>query len=117
MITLAQAKRQVRVTHDQEDVEIQEMIDSATVAIMGYIDASVAETFVSTDGQFIEDTNGEATLVPADIKMACKLEVAHLYRNREGQSESKIPDQFGYGYALCAAAIGKLYRYRTPVIA
>lgn len=117
MITLEQAKAQLRVTHDAEDVQIQEMIDAATASILGYI-KDHADTLTDTSGTIPTDTSGAPLVaIPADIQMACKLEVAHLFRNREGQSESKIPEQYGYGYPLCAAAIAKLYRYRVPTLA
>jgi uncharacterized phage protein (predicted DNA packaging) len=110
LITLEQAKLQCRIVHDEDDDEIQEMIDAASVSIISYM-GSASEIFV--------DTSGEVAIgaVPADVQMACKLEVAHLYKNREGQSDSKIPEQFGYGYPLCAAAIAKLFHYRTLTLA
>lgn len=112
LITVTQAKKQVRelLSDTTKDDEIQEMIDAASQSIVNYMGAS-SDLFLSTGGDVLAD------LVPADVQMACKVQVAHLYRNREGQSESKIDDQFGYGYPLCAAAIGILYHYRTPTLA
>lgn len=110
LITLEQAKRQVEVVDDERDDQLQEMIDEASESIIGYM-KDAAGIFLDTAGQVVSGA------VPADVQTACKLEVAHLFKNREGQSDSKIPDQFGYGYPLCAAAIAKLYRYRTPTLA
>lgn len=110
LITIEQAKAQVRVVHDAEDGEITELIEDASEAIVGYM-KDAADVFLTTGGDVIDEA------VPADVRSACKLEVAHLFKNREGQSDSKIPDQYGYGYPLCAAAIAKLYRYRTPTFA
>lgn len=110
MITLEQAKAQCRVVHDEDDDEIEEFIDAASASIIKYL-KDAALSFLDTSGAIVDGA------VPADVQMACKLEVAHLYKNREGQSDSKIPDQYGYGYPLCAAAIAKLYPYRTPTLA
>lgn len=110
LITLEQAKAQCRVVHDEDDDEIEEMIDSASTSIIGYM-KDAAEIFLDTAGEIV------AGSVPADVQMACKLEVAHLYRNRDVAGEDQVPDEFGYGYPLCRAAIAKLYHYRTPTLA
>lgn len=110
IITLDQAKEQCRVVHSSDDEYFFELIDAATASIVAYMKGAAA-VFLDSSGDVIIDA------VPADVVMACKLEVAHLYKNREGQSDSKIPDQFGYGYQLCAAATAKLYHYRVPTLA
>ena len=110
LITLEQAKAQLRVVHDEDDTEIEEMIDAASEAIIGYM-KTAAGVFLSTADEVVDGA------VPPDVQMACKVEVAHLYKNREGQSDSEIDPEFGYGYPLCKAAVAKLYRYRTPTLA
>lgn len=110
LITLEQAKRQLRVTHDDEDYEIEETVEEASAAIVRYLKPSGADAFLDTSGELIEEA------IPVEVKRACKITVTDWWKNREGQKENAVPEQFGYGYALPQAAIALLYPMRDPTL-
>jgi len=109
-ITLDQAKAQMRVTHDEDDEQIEEMIEAASATIYDYL-KSAAAAFVDSSLEVDEDA------VPATVVMACKITVADWYKNREGQRDNAVPAEFGYGYSMPAAAIALLYPLRVPTLA
>lgn len=121
LITLAQAKAQLRVTHDADDAEITEMIEAASAAVVSYL-KSYADSFLDSSGNPTPIEGDSPSVIvgyvaPAQAIMACKIAVADLYKNREGQRDNAVPSEFGYGYPLPAAATALLYPLRTPTLA
>ena len=72
MLTLAETKLHLRVDHDDEDVLIEAMIDTATAACADYLNMPAADLVVA---------------VPAPVKSAALLLVGNLYENRESMGD------------------------------
>ena len=72
MLTLTETKLHLRVDHDDEDVLIEAMIDTATAACADFLNMEV------------DDLD---TAAPAPVKSAALLLVGSLYEQRESQGE------------------------------
>ena len=72
MLTLEETKLHLRVDHDDEDVLIEAMIDTATAACADYLNMPAADLVVA---------------VPAPVKSAALLLVGNLYENRESMGD------------------------------
>ena len=75
MITLTEAKTHLRVSGEDDDVEIAAMIAAAGAHVENYLGVTYA--------------SGTA---PAPVRAACALLVADLYENREAQTERPLSD-------------------------
>lgn len=119
LITLKQAKDQIRQVHDMDDASISLMIAGASRAAVTYL-KDYADTFLDTSGEptIQEDTSGNVvnSSVPEDIQMAVAVTVAEWSKNREAEQDGAVDQQFGYGYALPRVAIALLYPYRVPTL-
>ena len=72
MLTLAETKLHLRVDHDDEDVLIQALMDTATAACADFLNMPAADLVVA---------------VPAPVKSAALLLVGNLYENRESMGD------------------------------
>lgn len=82
LITLAQAKRHLRITDNLQDHDVEDKRLQASAIVLDYILADVALGEVSTDSWF--DSLGDPLMVPAHVQAACMLILGNLYYNREG---------------------------------
>lgn len=116
LITLAQAKAHLRVTHDAEDDQIAEFIEAASEAVVAYL-KSGADEFLDTPGDPtpIQDSSGDVVDydVPARVKAATKILVGALFRNRD----SVNPDADGWREGFLPPAVtALLYPLRDPAL-
>jgi hypothetical protein len=111
LVTLAEAKKHIRVDFDDEDAEIEIYLKGASQAIVNYLKDGEA-LFMDSDGDIIEDSNGIAIDVTYEIKAATLLMVGYLYKHRDNNEG----DAFVPGY-LPAPVISLLYPLRMPGIA
>lgn len=111
ILTLEEAKGQVRVTATQSDSDIQFKILQATAILLNYLkvpmNASVEDSPVTLP--WVADDFGSETddEVPWDIKAACALIFGSLYANREGENADP----------LSPAVRSLLARWRDPAMA
>lgn len=103
LVSLDEAKRQIRQTQDHEDEHIQLQIEAASASVMAYLKSY---DFIDSGGDVIDAD------VPAQVKQATLLLVGFLFRDRDGQSASDWKD----GY-LPAPVISLLYNLRDPALA
>ena len=75
MLTLAETKLHLRVDHDDEDVLIEALMETATAACADYLNMPAADLVVA---------------VPAPIKSAALLLAGDLYANREAQGDRQF---------------------------
>ena len=75
MLTLPETKLHLRVDHDDEDVLIAALMETATAACADYLNMPAADLVVA---------------VPAPVKSAALLLVGSLYEQRESQGERQF---------------------------
>lgn len=93
LVTLDQAKAQLRIDDTYSDVELAQMVTAASVLIVGYLKTATAAAWTV-------DT------VPPHVQTAVLLVIATLYQDREG-----VTDPIG----VAVASI--LRRDRDPALA
>jgi hypothetical protein len=74
LITLDQAKAQLRIDDTEADAELAEMVTAASAVVVGYIGGLVAPTYT-------------AETVPAPVRTAVLLVLSSLYQDREGMED------------------------------
>lgn len=77
LITLEQAKFQLRVVHNREDAHIRLLIKAALKSIQNYIDRPLADVL-------------EEGKLPEDLVIAGLLMITDMYENRSAQVEGTI---------------------------
>lgn len=82
-VSLEEAKRQLRIEHDLEDV----YIESLCVACTEMCEHEILRPIVGTSEEALADSESD---VPASVKAWILLHVAELYRNREATTESEL---------------------------
>lgn len=87
LVTLEEAKEQLRVTGELDDAKIEQVILAASAIVLGYIKITVPvedspDTRISQ--MFDSDT------VPEEVKAASLLVIGDLYENREGQNADPL---------------------------
>lgn len=75
MLDFAETKTYLRVDHDDEDMLIQMLMDTATAAAADYLNMPLEQM---------------TTTVPNPIKSAAMLMVGDLYANREAQGDRQF---------------------------
>jgi len=99
LVTLDEAKRHLRVTHDDEDDDIKFRISAASEIVLDYIK--------KRDSDWTTDTT------PKLVKAATLLVLAGLYEDR-GDGEEVLSQANGY---LDRPVTAILHRYRDPALA
>jgi hypothetical protein len=91
LVTLAQAKTQVRITDTNSDVDLDQLVTDASLAVVAYCDPLVTPWTIDT--------------VPSNVARAVLLVLAAMYEDREG-----LDDPLGPG------PLSLLRPYRTPTL-
>lgn len=107
LVTLKQAKTQVRVDHDLDDVDLDRKRAQASGIVLDYIKADLQSSlfnWVDNLGEPREDK------IPPEIVAATLLVVGALYENRDG-------DVWRSPQPLSQAAMDLLWRHRKPALA
>jgi hypothetical protein len=100
LVTLEEAKRQLRITDTFHDAEVQAVVDDADAIIRRYLKKA-------------NDPLWNSTSVPFEIKAAVKLMIGHLYEHRGDEwGESNEADDRTW------SAVGNLLvMWRDPALA
>jgi hypothetical protein len=114
LVTLAQARAQLRSTSTADDTDLSLKISAASRAVVQYLDGG-GSAFLNSSGQPDTNSAGHPLDVPEDVQLATLMLIAEYYKNREGAQDGAIDMQFGYAY-LPRPVIALLYPLRTPVI-
>jgi hypothetical protein len=89
------------------DLELK--IQGASRAIIRYLKDQADEVIEY-------DSDGDVVAVDEDVKIACLVFVAELWKNREGDQGGEIDPRFGYGY-LPRPVLALLTPLRDPTVA
>lgn len=100
LVTLPEAKLQLRITWDDEDAFVQLVLDAAESAVLDYIKV---------------DKGWTASSVPAGVKLAILVLMSTYYEPfRDGDNFDNSNVAFGYPPP---AVTSLLHRYRSPAYA
>lgn len=92
LITLVQAKEQLRITDTDSDDELTRLVTASSAIVVQYVATSAATAWTP-------DT------IPSDAQVAVFLVLAALYEDREG-----LDDPLGVG------VVSLLASYRSPIL-
>lgn len=115
LVTLEQASAHCRRDSGDDDADFELKVEGASEMVMDYISESAKAAWTDSAGEPLEDSNGDPLNVPKRIKNATLTLIEHLYRNRDGATDDKVPEQFGYGY-LPQGVTALLYSLRKPTV-
>ena len=115
LVTLAQARAQLRSTSTADDTDLRLKISAASLAAIRYLDGGGID-FLNSYNQPDTDSAGHPLDVPPDVQLAVLMAIGAFYANRAGEAPDAVDAGFGYGFALPKASIALLYPLRTPVI-
>ena len=104
IITLAEAKEQLRIDGDADDAWLEMAIPTVENSIQLWLGSET----------LMYDENDE--LIPA-VKMAALVELARQYLDREGPQTRQMIDWMQYGYTLGPGSTALLQPLRAPRIA
>lgn len=110
LVTLAQAKGHLYITHNSDDAILYGYILAASGAVVNYL-KDAAEAFVDTSGEVITTGIPPVSTVPWVVQQATLLMVAWFFNYREGENDQMTP-----GY-LPAPVVSLLYPLRNPALA
>lgn len=110
LISLAFAKSQIEMDHDEDDLLIDLYIQAASESIVNYLKSGM-DPYLDSAGEVEYDSQGDAD-VPAVLKVATMFMVAVFYKNRD-VNDSEI---FTYGY-LPQPVMSLLHQLRSPALA
>jgi hypothetical protein len=100
LLTIDQAKLHLRITDDEHDEELEEMVPEVSEIILNYL------KLPSTSWQ---TTDGEPEDVPGAVKSAVKVAISALFENPEQNPDGP--------QVLSQAVKDLLHRYRDPAMA
>lgn len=112
LVTLAQARQYLQMTHNAQDDVIVQCIRSASSSVMTYLKLD-EHAYLNSDGTMdLESETLGYYEVPEDIKAATLFYVNILFTDRLGENVS----QWEPGY-IPTPVKNMLYQYRTPTLA
>ncbi len=104
LVTMGHVKDHLRITTDQEDLDLELKITQASAIVLGYIDRPDVDWRATIDGWTY-------ATVPAAVQAAVLLQVGDLYQFRGDETDKRDRDDLAPGVARL------LQRYRDPVLA
>lgn len=104
LITVAQAKRHIRLDGNDDDIDVAEKVVEASAIVLNYL---------KVDDTMWQDSAGAPLDVPGTVQAATKIVFANLYAYREGGSETASRSI----EPLSDTVKNLLMRYRDPAIA
>jgi hypothetical protein len=105
-LTLADAKRHLRVDHTDDDADIQSKIGEASEIVLDYCKKTVG-TLDPEDSSIVDWAEGN---LPGAVRAATELVLSKLYDDRNAGREDNV---VAMGYLTPAL----LHRYRDPALA
>lgn len=113
LVTLAQAKAHLRVTHAHEDSDIQLKLNAATRMALAFLDRDVFATQAELDAAVAAGTARPCPLLAADddmdmVRAGILLTLGDLFANREEVVVGAAPAQLPTGAKACLRPLRRL---------
>jgi hypothetical protein len=105
LVSVADTKARLRITHSEEDADLEAMIHGASAAVMNYLGVT-EDAFMDSDS-----SASDGLFVPPEVELATLVLVGILARDRDGV-EAKEWEQ---GY-LPKPVTAILYPLRDPAL-
>ena len=80
LVTLEEAKIQLRMMGDEDDIEILFCVDSAIDIVQRHIDKEMVSSFDGVDQELID--SGKVILFSSGLRAAILMLITHLYENK-----------------------------------
>lgn len=109
LVTLEQAKRRLRIFHDDEDADLLDAVQQVSEAVMDYLKKPHNEWSDAQDGS----GDGTKSDAPFVVQAAVLVWLAYLWEFR-GDSQEKPPFEYGDPPPTVKSL---LYRLRAPALA
>lgn len=110
LVTVDQAKAQLRIDTGDGDTNLALLIRAASRAVLRYL--KTPDAYQDSAGDVIADSNGDPTEVPEDVQAAVIMLTGNFMRDPSGVR----PEDWAAGY-LPAPVISLLYPLRDPTLA
>lgn len=126
-VSIEEARDHLRIDHYADDLWLDLFITIVSAAVMAWLkdDWRCYETMIDSNGDPIEDSNGDQTPVTdvngdmtvlPQVKGAVLVELGQQYRFRDGSGAATVPSHWGHGYVLGAGATSLLSSLRKTTI-
>lgn len=112
LVSLEEAKKAIRVTHDADDAVIELMISAASGAVLNYLKAIGSESMRDSAGELIVDSAGLVQDVDPVVKQATNLLTGYFYKDRDNDEGKEWEPSF-----LPRPVTALLYPLRDPAVA
>lgn len=128
LVTLEEAKLQLRITDDAHDDDLNMKIKAASSAVINYLRGTrnLYVPLLDSNGDFVTDDDGYYTADPGgsdgpqvreEVKAATLILLTEMFEKRAGaQTDGAGTVSAAYLMAMPAAAQSLLYPLRDPVI-
>src|SRR5262245_20922833 len=100
LVTFDVAKRHLKVDHNDDDTEIEDILNRASGSLLDYL---------KKPSDYWQDTAGAPAGVPEAIRAGVLLMIGAMYENREGDVRDPDP--------LSQAVKDLVHRHRDPALA
>lgn len=125
-VTLQEARDHLRIDGSADDAWLTLMIQAVSQAVVLWLKEAWRAYELETDstGQIVTDSNGDPVpqwdsngpIVKPTVKAAVLVELASLYRFREGEGAQHVQPHWGHGYSLSAVATALLTPLRRSTV-
>lgn len=128
LVTVEEAVEHLRIDGHDDDSWLETFIPAVSGAVVAWLKSRsrVYLPEIDSDGHVVLDPcgdpvpaldpSGEPTINPV-VRAAALLELATLYRFREGDGDYYMPSHEGHGYSLSRASTALLAPLRRPTVA
>lgn len=126
LVTVQEAKDQIRIDSDADDSWLALWITAISAAVVSWLKDDWRVYVLSRDehGDLILDSNDDG--IPEEdsnglvlnpvVKAAVLVELAQQYRFRDGSGAAAVPSHWGHGYVLGAGATSLLSGVRKTTV-
>lgn len=119
LVTIDEARAHLRIDGDIDDVWLESAIPAISQAVLLWLkdESRAYQPDVDSNGDVVVDSNDEPVLMVRPIvRMATLVELATLYRYREGEGNTGVPQHWGHGYTLSVGATALLTPLRKSTV-